>query len=148
MPCAARELYEHPELTPEAPSDHASRGMCVGRLHGTCGEVEDPDGDNNEINPICNSYFSKKAEATRYRSRAGKRKATSAGNLEVVDMRGCSVTGGDWSKHAKACTARSKSRVRLNLDQKRQVLEVLTQRVSHAKIARRFKLCVQYARGI
>ena len=96
--------------------------MCGGRFHGTCCEGEETNGDNKEIHRICHSCFSKKAETIRNRSRAGKRKATSAGNLQDADTRGRSVNDRDGSRHAKACANRSKSRVRLNHDQRRQVL--------------------------
>ena len=38
--------------------------MWGGRLHGTCDEVEDHDGDNNENRRIRYSYFSKKADTS------------------------------------------------------------------------------------
>ena len=50
------------------------------------------------------------------------------------------MNDGDGSKHAKVCTDRSKSCVRLNIGQKRQVLRLLTQRVSQTEIARRFEI--------
>ena len=114
--------------------------MFGGHLHGTCGKVEDPGGDNNEINRICHSCFFKKVETTRNRSRAGKQKATSAGDLKAVDSRGRSVNNGDRSNHAKARAGKSKSRLRLNIVQKRQVLGVLIQMMSQAEISRRFKI--------
>ena len=62
-------------------------------------------------------------------------------NLRVADMSGGSVNDRDGLKHVKACAHRSKSRVRLNLDQKRHVyFGLLTQRVSHTEIACPFKI--------
>ena len=49
------------------------RGLRGGRLHGICGEVEDPDG-GNEMHRICHSCVAKKVEAARGRSSATKRK--------------------------------------------------------------------------
>ena len=45
MPCATGELCTIPSLTPEPPDRHVSSGGYAGRLHGFCGEVEEPDGD-------------------------------------------------------------------------------------------------------
>ena len=43
VPGAARELCRLQDMTCEPPNGHAFRGLCGGRLHGMCGEVEDPD---------------------------------------------------------------------------------------------------------
>ena len=48
------------------------RGLCGGRLHGICGEVEDPDG--NEMHRICHSFVAKKVESARRRASATKHK--------------------------------------------------------------------------
>lgn len=40
MPCAAGELCQLPDRTPEAPDGHQCHGGCGGRLHGLCGEQD------------------------------------------------------------------------------------------------------------
>ena len=40
MPCAACELFAVQELTLLALHGHLCRGGCGGRLHGTCGHME------------------------------------------------------------------------------------------------------------
>ena len=52
MPCAAGELCTLPKPHARASSGIVCRGRCGGRLHGDCGEVEDPDG-NNPMHHIC-----------------------------------------------------------------------------------------------
>lgn len=44
MRYAGGALYTTPGLVTEPLSGHARRGGCVGRLHGLCGGVDDPDG--------------------------------------------------------------------------------------------------------
>ena len=72
MPCAAGELCTAPRLTPEPPDFHDCSGACGGRLHGLCGEVEEPDG-GNPMHRICHA-----CPAARYavKAPAGKRKCT------------------------------------------------------------------------
>ena len=53
--------------------DMPCRGLCGGRLHGICGEVEDPDG-GNEMHRIRHSCVATKVEAARGRSSATMRK--------------------------------------------------------------------------
>ena len=51
MPCAAGEVCKLPDVELIAPDGrdccgHECRGGCGDKLHGICGEVEDPDGDS------------------------------------------------------------------------------------------------------
>lgn len=72
MPCKDGELCKLPDVELVAPNGqecgHECRGGCGGRLHGLCGEVEDPDG--NENHRICHTCFSKRSNL----SNAAKRK--------------------------------------------------------------------------
>ena len=79
MPCAAREQCLIQDRTPQAPDGLLYRGMCSGRLHGLCGEVEDPDSDE-PMHRICQTCAIAKATATGSSSggkstSTGKRKA-------------------------------------------------------------------------
>ena len=49
MPCAGGESCLLPNLTPKQNETHGCRGGCGGRLHGTCGDVEDPAGEDNPL---------------------------------------------------------------------------------------------------
>ena len=44
------------DLTPKVPDGQKCRGGYGGRLHGTCGEVEDPDNDN-PLHRMCPACF-------------------------------------------------------------------------------------------
>ena len=63
MSCAAREQCLIQDRTPQAPDGHLCRGVCGGRLHGLCGEVEDPDSDE-PMHRICQTCAIAKATAT------------------------------------------------------------------------------------
>ena len=64
MSCAAGELCQLPNIELIAPNGrdcgHECRGGCGGKLHGTCGEVEDPDGDNDN-HRICHTCISNRS---------------------------------------------------------------------------------------
>ena len=77
MPCAAGELYQIPEKTPESPDGHGCYGGCGGRLHGICGEVEQEGG--RELRRICLKCASKQPARAASKAAAGKRKAQDAG---------------------------------------------------------------------
>ena len=61
MPCAAEELCKLPDVELIVPNGrdcgHECRGECGGKLHGICGEVEDPDGDS-PTHRICHTCIS------------------------------------------------------------------------------------------
>ena len=131
MPCAAGELCTIPGLTPEAPIGHACRGGCGGRLHGLCGEVEDPDSDN-PMHRICHACAAAKTSTKgAVTAPAGKRKST--------DKEGRGT--GPWksAKSGAGKSDKSTSRARLTLDQKLEILQLLGQGVTHNTIAGRFK---------
>ena len=90
MPCAAGEMCQIQDLTPEAPDGHMCRGVCGGRLHGLCGEVEDLDSDK-PMHRICQPCSAAKATATGSSS-VGKStsasKSTSAGKRKADEPRG------------------------------------------------------------
>ena len=73
MPCAGGELCPLPNLTPKDNEAHRCRGGCGGRLHGTCGEVEDPDDEDKLLRRICLPCASAKKLAS-VASTFGKRK--------------------------------------------------------------------------
>ena len=117
MPCAAGELCIIPGLTPEPPHGRACRGGCGGRVHGLCGEVEEPDGDNlmRRIRHACavakvlheGGRDSPRGQAQKYRQ------------------------GGPWDGYVYSAksnagkTDGSTSRARLTLDQKLEILHPL-----------------------
>ncbi|CAN0298812.1 unnamed protein product, partial [Pylaiella littoralis] len=92
---------------------------CGGRLHGLCGEVEDPDGNDNHR--ICHTCFSKRSNL----SNAAKRKQEQGSLLQ----QGASK---------KINPGASKPRRRLDLGEKLEVLKLLDQKVSRVEISRRF----------
>ena len=95
MPCAAREQCLIQDRTPPVPDGHLCRGVCVGRLHGRCGEVEDPDNDE-PMHRICQTCAIAKATATGS-SRGGK--SSSAGKCKADNTRGRGNIGTS-KKHA------------------------------------------------
>ena len=64
MPCAAGELCKLADVELIGPNGraygHECRGGCGGKLHGICGEVEDPDGDS-PTHRICHTCISKRS---------------------------------------------------------------------------------------
>ena len=64
MPCAAGELCKLVDGELIAPNGracgHECRRGCGGKLHGICGEVEDPDGDS-PTHRICHTCISKRS---------------------------------------------------------------------------------------
>ena len=64
MPCAAGELCKLADVELIAPNGracgHECRGGCGGKLHGICGEVEDPDGDS-PTHRICHTCINKRS---------------------------------------------------------------------------------------
>ena len=58
--CADGELRKALSKELHGNSGHACRAGCGGRLHGLCGEVEDPEG--NEMNRICLRCVGKKGK--------------------------------------------------------------------------------------
>ena len=67
MPCAAGELCQIREKTPEPPDGRGCYGGCGGRLHGIYGEV-DQEGDS-ELRRICPKCASK--QPAKYASGCG-----------------------------------------------------------------------------
>ena len=132
MTCAARELCLIQDRTPQAPDGHLCRGVCGRRLHGLCGEVEDPDSDE-PMHRICQTCAIAKATATGSSSGG---KSMSTGKREADNTRGRGNIGTS-KKHAS--NSKSKSRTRLNFGQKIEILGLLREKVTYGEIARRFK---------
>ena len=84
MPCAAREQCLIQDRTPQAPDGHLCRGVYSGRLHGLCGEVEDPDSDG-PMHRVCQTCAI--AIATPTGSSSGG-KSTSTGKRKADNTRG------------------------------------------------------------
>ena len=96
-------------------------------MHGICGEVEDPDGDN-EMYRICHSCATKKkAQTSPPLSNPTKRKKVEGGFPAPRTRK----------KSTPAAAARG-ARTGLNFGQKLEVLKLLDQEVAHPEIARRF----------
>ena len=132
MPCAAREqcLIQYP--TPQAPDGHLCRGVCGGRLHGLCGEVEDP-GSDGPMHRICQTCAIAKTTPTGSSSGG---KSTGTGTRKADNTRGRGNIGTS-KKHAS--DSKSKSRTRLNFGHKIEILRLLREKVTYGEIARRFK---------
>ena len=70
--CADGELCKALSKELHGNSGHACRAGCGGRLHGICGEVEDPEG--NEMNRICLRCVGKRKKGKEKSSNLSKRK--------------------------------------------------------------------------
>ena len=122
MPCAAGELCKLADVELIAPNGracgHECRGGCGGKLHGICGEVEDPDGDS-PTHRICYTCISKRSL-----SNPAKRKQGQGSQGFVLP--------GAATKKSRASGA-TKPRKRLNLGEKLEVLELLDKKVSYGR---------------
>ena len=123
MPCAAREQCLIQDRTPQAPDGHLCRGVCGGRLHGLCGEVEDPDSDE-PMYRICQTCAIAKATAIGSSSRG---KSTSTGKRKADNTRG---RGNIETSKKHASDSKSKSCTRLNFVQKIELLRLLREKVT------------------
>ena len=125
MSCGAGDLCQLPniELTARNGRDcgHECRGGCGCKLHGTCSEVEDPGGDNDN-HRICHTCISN----NRSLSNPAKRKQ----EQDFVLPRA--------SKKTSGAAGAKKPRKRLNLGEKLEALALLDGKVSYAEIARRY----------
>ena len=131
MPCAAGEVCTIPSLSPESSDDHACSGGYGGRLHGFCGEVKEPDGDNS-VHRICHACADAKSSTKdAVKASAGKRSSTDKEDRAAGPCK--SATSGSGK------TDESTSRTRLTPDHKLEVLQRLDQGVAHNSIASRFK---------
>ncbi|CAN0079347.1 unnamed protein product, partial [Laminaria digitata] len=136
MPCAAGELCMIPNLTPEPPDGHRCRGGCGGRLHGVCGQVVDDESDtDNPLRRICPTCSTTAAggdddDVSRTIIK-GKRKA----GAKQAKQR----ARGAGQLHPQPNDGSKSSRTQLTLGQKLEMLELLTQKMSHAELARRYK---------
>ena len=119
MPCATGELCQLPDdTTPEL----FCCGPCQGPLHRICGEIHNPDDDQDE-NRICQSCIvTKTADATSDRSNAAKRKE-----------------GGSFLQQGAPKKRKNDNRERLTLGEKLEILKLLDQKVARGEIARTFK---------
>ena len=124
--CYARleRLCQLPNIELIAPNGrdcgHKCRGGCGGKLHGTCGEVEDPDGDNDN-HRICHTCTSNRSLLNPAKRKQGQ---------DFVRPRA--------SKKTSGAAGAKKPRKRLNLGEKLEVLALLDGKVSYAEIARRY----------
>ena len=132
MPCAARKLCLIQDRTPQAPDGHLCRDVCGRRLHGLCGEVEDPDSDE-PMHRMCQTCAIAKATATGSSSGG---KSMSTGRRKADNTRGRGNIGTS-KKHAS--NSKSNSRTRLDFGQKIEILGLLREKVTYGEIARRFK---------
>ena len=117
MPCAAGELCQLSDST--TTPEFSCCGPCGGRLHRICG---DPD-DDEEVNRICESCAAakKSTSSTNDHSNAAKRKE-----------------GGGILQQSAPKKRKGETRKRLTLGQKREILQLLDQKVSRVEVARRF----------
>ena len=113
-PCHVRQLSDS-TTTPE----FSCCGPCGGRLHRICG---DPD-DDEEVNRICEpcAAAKKSTTSTNDHSNAAKRKE-----------------GGGILQQSAPKKRKGETRKRLTLGQKREILQLLDQKVSRVEVARRF----------
>ena len=130
--CAAREQGLIEDHTPQAPDSHLCRGVCGGRLHGPCGEADDPDSDE-PMYRICQTCAIAKATATGSSSGG---KSTSTGKRKADNTCG---RGNIRTSKKHAFDSKSKSRTRLSFGQKIEILGLLRDKVTYGEIARRFK---------
>lgn len=170
MPCAAGEQCVVPTLTPWAPYGHECPGGCGGQLHGVCGEVvevqEEGDGvdsDNagssfHRVCPSCaataksaaaaaaaeTAVAAAAAAATAAEAAAAAATAAREGALEGKRKAGEDADGiGSGEPQPKLQKGTSKSRTQLSLTQKLEMLQLLTLKVSHAEISRRYKCALR-----
>ena len=124
MSCAAGELCQLPNIELIAPNrrdcGYECRGGCGGKLYGTCGEVEDPDGDNDN-HRICHTGINNRSLSNPAKRKQGQ---------DFVLPRA--------SKKTSGAAGAKKPRKRLNLGKKLEVLALLDGKVSYAEIARRY----------
>ena len=119
MPCAAGELCQ---LLDDTTPELSCCGPCQGRLHRICGEIHNPDDDQDE-NRICQSCVAAKtADATSDRSKAAKRKE-----------------GGSFLQQDAPKKRKKDNRKQLTSGEKLEILKLLDQKVVRGEIARRFK---------
>ena len=117
MPCAVGELCQLSDST--TTPEFSCCGPCGGRLHRICG---DPD-DDEEVNRICEpcAAAKKSTSSTNDHSNAAKRKE-----------------GGGILQQSAPKKRKGETRKRLTLGQKREILQLLDQKVSRVEVARRF----------
>ena len=170
MPCAAGEHCVVPTLTPWAPYGHECPGGCGGQLHGVCGEVvevqeeeEEADGDNagssfHRVCPSCAATAKSAAAAAAAEAAvataAAAASAAAAAAAAATAARENALGGkrkagedadgsGSGEPQAKLQKGTSKSRTQLSLTQKLEMLQLLTLKVSHAEISRRYKCALR-----
>lgn len=128
MTCAAGELCHLAGVEMIAPNGHPCghdcRGECGGKLHGICGEVEDP--DDTPTHRICQTCISKRRLSNPPKRKQGH------GLLQ----RGFLQPGP--SKASKTNAGGKKPRKRLDLGQKLEILDLLDSKVTYAEIKRRY----------
>ena len=117
MPCAVGELCQLSDST--TTPEFSCCGPCGGRQHRICG---DPD-DDEEVNRICEpcAAAKKSTSSTNEHSNAAKRKE-----------------GGGILQQSAPKKRKGETRKRLTLGQKREILQLLDQKVSRVEVARRF----------
>ena len=117
MPCAAGELCQLSDST--TTPEFSCCGPCGGPLHRICG---DPD-DKEEVNRICEpcAAAKKSTSSTNDHSNAAKRKE-----------------GGGILQQSAPKKRKGETRKRLTSGQKREILQLLDQKVSRVEVARRF----------
>ena len=116
MPCAAGELCQLSDST--TTQEFSCCGPCGGRLNRICG-----DPDDEEVNRICEpcAAAKKSTSSTNDHSNAAKRKE-----------------GGGILQQSAPKKRKGETRKRLTLEQKREILQLLDQKVSRVEVARRF----------
>lgn len=116
-----------PDHTPEASeyTNHPCRGVCGGYLHGCCGEM-DSSGDS-EMHRICHSCLGEVAEQSKSAS-DGKRCAT-----------------GDVGTSNKK---KQKTRTRLTLRQKGEVLDLVDKNIAHDEISLKYSCAERTVKNV
>ena len=120
MPCAAGEFCQLSDST--TTPEFSCCGPCGGRLHRICGEIQNPN-DDEEVNRICQpcAAAKKSTSSTNDHSNAAKRKE-----------------GRGILQQSAPKKRKGETRKRLTLGQKREILQFLDQKLSRVEVARRF----------
>lgn len=138
MPCAAGELCTLPGFTPEPPNGSVCRGVCGGRHHGVCGDVEDSDGANS-MHRICPACVDAKLFS--------KDTTTACGKRWTTDKEGRGARSSKSARSGAGKKDESAPRARLSLLLKSlRSFQLVDQGVSHSAIAGRYTWRSRYGR--
>ena len=111
-------------LTSAPRNGHTGRGGCGGRLHGHCGEMEDPDGDNI-MDRICHACIDAKPTT-------GDGSTVPADKHKRADKEGRGAGSSMSTKPgAEQATGQRASRAEVTLGRELELLQLLDQGVAH-----------------